>query len=372
MTIEKLVNPHIRELSAYVPGKPIEAVERELGISGSVKLASNENPLGPSPKAIEAISSELAEVNRYPDGGCFRLRSRLSERLGVAADQLIFGCGADEVLELVVKTFLAPGDEVVMPWPSFAMYPIVTQGMGGASLRVPLNDEMKHDLPAMAEAVSGRTKIVFVCNPNNPTGTSFSAAEQAAFVNDLPDDVVLVIDEAYVEFARRSDFPDSLSLIDQRPATLILRTFSKIYGLAGLRVGYGISSPELIGFLDRARHPFNVNRIAEAAALAALEDEDHAKRSWETNASGAEFLTRSLEALGHTVWPTDANFLLVEAGEGVVDALLREGIIVRPLAGFGLPRHLRVSIGTAEENERAVKAFARIAERDGAAAGAES
>ena len=364
MSIEKLVNPHIRALSPYVPGKPIEEVERELGIVGSVKLASNENPLGPSPKAIEAIAAALADVNRYPDGACFELRAKLSERLGVGGDQLIFGCGADEVLELVVKTFLAPGDEVVMPWPSFAMYPIVTQGMGGTSTRIPLTENMTHDLTAMADAVSDRTKIVFLCNPNNPTGTSFSASEQDAFVKDLPDHVVLVIDEAYVEFARRNDFPDSLSAINQRPATLILRTFSKIYGLAGLRVGYGISSPDLIGFLDRARHPFNVNRIAEAAALAALDDEAHAKLSWETNGAGAEFLTRSLEALGHRVWPTDANFLLVEAGEGVVDALLKEGVIVRPLAGFGMPRHLRVSIGTAEENERAVKAFARIAERD--------
>ena len=370
MTIEKLVNPHIRDLDPYVPGKPIEEVERELGISGSVKLASNENPLGPSPKAIEALANALGEVNRYPDGGCFALRERVAERLGVGPDQLVFGCGGDEVLELVVKTFLAPGDEVVMPWPSFAMYPIVTRGMGGVPVRVPLGDDLGHDLPAIAAAVTDRTKIVFVCNPNNPTGTSYSAAEQADFVARLPDDVVLFIDEAYYEFVRRDDFPDSIALIAERPATLVLRTFSKIYGLAGLRVGYGVGDPELIGFLERARHPFNVNRIAEAAALAALDDDEHVRRSRELNAAGADFLTRELEALGHRVWPSDANFLLVEAGVGVADALLQEGVIVRPLGGFGLDRHVRVSIGTPEENEKAVKAFARIAERRGAEASA--
>ena len=364
MSIEKLVNAHIRELAPYVPGKPIEEVERELGISHSVKLASNENPLGPSPKAVEAVAQALTEVHRYPDGSCFALRDRLSKHLGVAPDQLIFTCGGDEVLELVVKTFLSPGDEVVMPWPSFAMYPIVTQGMGGDSIRIPLDHDMQHDFSAMSEAVSDRTKVVFICNPNNPTGTSFSALEQAAFVERLPEDVVLVIDEAYVEFVRRGDFPDSLALLEQRPATLILRTFSKIYGLAGLRVGYGISSPELIGFLERARHPFNVNRIAVEAALAALDDEEHVRRTWEMNAAGAEFLTRALEDLGHRVWPTDANFLLVEAGEGMAEALLREGVIVRPLKGFGLDRHCRISIGTPEENECAIKAFARIADRD--------
>lgn len=364
MTIERLVNPHIRELQPYVPGKPIEEVERELGIVGSVKLASNENPLGPSPKALAALGGELADVYRYPDGACFVLRARLAERLGVAQDQLVFGCGADEVLELLVKTFLAPGDEVVMPWPSFAMYPIVVRGMGGVPVRVPLDANLVHDLTAMADAVSDRTKIVFVCNPNNPTGTSFGAAQMADFVARLPDDVVLAIDEAYFEFVRRADFPDSIALLAERPATLVLRTFSKIYGLAGLRVGYGIGSAELIGFLERARHPFNVNRLAEAAAVAALDDDEHAERTRALNAAGIDFLTRELEALGCRVWPSDANFVLVETGEpGTADALLREGVIVRPMGGFGLPDHIRISIGRPEENEKLVKALQRIRQR---------
>lgn len=364
MSLSKLVNPHILDLEPYVPGKPIEEVERELGISHAVKLASNENPIGPSPKAMAAVARALEEVNRYPDGACFALRSRLARHLVVRPDQLVFGCGADEVLELLVKTFLAPGDEVVMPWPSFAMYPIVTRGMGGRVVKVPLDDAFGHDLDAMAAAVTDRTKIVFVCNPNNPTGTSIGARRMASFVASLPEDVVLAIDEAYFEFVRREDFPDSIALLERRPATLVLRTFSKIYGLAGLRVGYGIGSPELIGYLERARHPFNVNRIAEAAAVAALDDVEHADRTRALNASGIEFLTRELEALGYRVWPSDANFILVETGEGYADALLREGVIVRPMRGFGLASHIRISIGMPEENEKLIKAIARIRQRE--------
>lgn len=366
MSLSSLVNPHIRELDPYVPGKPIEEVERELGISGSVKLASNENPLGPSPKAVAALAAALQDVNRYPDGACFALRSRLARHLAVRPDQLIFGCGGDEVLELAAKTFLAPGDEVVMPWPSFAMYPIVVRGMGGTVVKVPLDADFAHDLPAMAAAVTDRTKIVFVCNPNNPTGTSIGDARMAEFVASLRDDVVLFIDEAYYEFVRREDFPDSIALLERRPATLVLRTFSKIYGLAGLRIGYGIGSPELIGYLERARHPFNVNRIAEAAAVAALDDVEHVDRTRALNAAGIDFLTRELEALGLRVWPSDANYILVESGAGYGDALLREGVIVRPMVRFGLPDHIRISIGKPEENEKLVKAIARIQQRAGA------
>jgi len=361
--IEDLVNPHILDLQPYQPGKPIEEVERELGISGSIKLASNENPLGPSPRALEAIRQLGEEINLYPDGACFELRERLSRILGVDPEQLIFGCGADEVLELLAKTFLAPGDEVVMPWPSFAMYPIVARGMGAVPVQVPLDDAMEHDLPAIAAAVTERTKLVFLCNPNNPTGTSFGREAFEGFLESLPDDVVLAVDEAYCEFARRPDYPDSIAAIARRPATVVLRTFSKIYGLAGLRIGYGISSPELTGYLERARHPFNVNRLAEVAALAALDDQEHADRTREMNAAGIEFLTRELRALGYEVWPSDANFLLVRTGAGYYDALLRLGVIVRPMQGFGLPEHVRISIGTPEQNEQLVKALRRIEEQ---------
>lgn len=360
MAVKSLVNPHIRELAPYQPGKPMEELERELGIESSIKLASNENPIGPSPKAVAALRACVDGVNRYPDGACFALRTRLAVKLSVAENQLVFGCGADEILELLVKTFLAPGDEVVMPWPSFAMYPIVVQGMGGKVVQVPLRADFSHDLDAMRDAISERTKIVFVCNPNNPTGTSIGAEEFGRFVQNLPDSVVLAVDEAYYEFVRRADFPRSFDLFNERPETLVLRTFSKIYGLAGVRIGYGVGHPELIGYLERSRHPFNVNRMAEAAALAALDDDEHVRKTLELNANGIDYLTRELEALGLEVVPTDTNFLLVRLGANAYDELLKCGVIVRPMQGFGLPDHVRISIGLPEENERLVKTLRSI------------
>jgi histidinol-phosphate aminotransferase len=362
MALKDVVNRHILDLRPYEPGKPIEELERELGITGSIKLASNESPLGPSPKAQAAIREAVGGLHRYPDGASFALRKVLAGRLGVETNQLVFGAGADEILELLAKAFLGPGSEAVFAWPSFAMYPIVVKGMGATPVAVPLTGDLVHDLPALAAAVTERTKIVFVCNPNNPTGTSVGAAEFDRFVDDLPPDVVLVVDEAYVEFVRRSDFPDSLAWIRRRPATIVLRTFSKIYGLAGLRLGYGIADVELAGYLERARHPFNVNRLAEVGALAALADEAHAEASRRVNAEGVMYLTTELEALGIDVWPTDANFILARAGDGVHDALLREGIIVRPLASFGMSDHIRISVGLPEENERLVKTLKRLRE----------
>ena len=362
MSIRSIVKPHIRELAPYEPGKPIEELERELGIEGAVKLASNESPIGPSAKAVAALHGALESVNRYPDGASFSLRSALAARLSVGEDQLIFGCGADELLELVAKTFLGEGDEAVFAWPSFAMYPIVTKGMGATPVTVPLGDDLAHDLPAMRAAITERTRVVIVCNPNNPTGTSVGAAAFDAFLASLPEDVLLVVDEAYQEYARRSDFPDALAGVERRPGTLVMRTFSKIYGLAGLRIGYGIGDAELVGYLQRARHPFNVNRLAEVAALAALEDEEHAERSRRVNAEGIAYLSRELEGLGIPVWPTDANFVLAKIGAGMDDRLLREGVIVRPLTGFGMPEHVRISIGLPEENERLVKALRRLRE----------
>jgi len=359
--LEKIVKPHILDLEPYEPGKPMEELERELGISQSTKLASNENPIGPSPRALAAAHEALGGVNRYPDGASFELRVRLAERLGVDVEQLVFGCGADEILELVMKCFVGPGDEVVHAWPSFAMYPIVAKGMGGTPVPVPLDESWQHDLPAMARAVGERTRVVFVCNPNNPTGTSVGAEAFDAFVKALPGSVILVVDEAYFEFVRRPDFPDALAWVARRPGTLVMRTFSKIYGLAGLRIGYGVGDPELIDYLQRARHPFNVNRVAEAAALAALDDAEHARRTREQNAQGIEYLSLELSALGFEVWPTDANFLLVRTGD-VYEALLAEGVIVRPLKGFGLQDCVRISVGLPEENERVVKALRRLRE----------
>ncbi len=362
MALEHIVKPHIRSLEPYQPGKPIEELERELGVSGAIKLASNENPLGPSPRAVEAVRAALAGVHRYPDGASFELRRALASRLRVEPEQLVFGCGADELLELLAKTLLGPGDEAVFAWPSFAMYPIVVQGMGATPVRVPLDAGLTHDLSAMRAAVGERTRLVFVCNPNNPTGTSVGRDAFDRFAESLPDSVVLAVDEAYVDFARRPDFPDSLAWLRRRPGTVALRTFSKLYGLAGLRIGYGVADAELAGYLQRARHPFNVNRLAEVAARAALDDAEHAERTRSNNARGVDYLTRELGALGIPVGPTDANFVLARIGAGVQAALLREGVIVRPLAGFGLPEHVRISVGLPEENERLVKALRRLRE----------
>jgi len=362
MSISDRVLPHVRDLRPYEPGKPIEELERELGIQGSVKLASNENPLGPSPKAVDALHAAAANVHRYPDGHSFALRRKLAARLAAPEAGLVMGNGSSELLELLVKTFLGVDDEVVFAWPSFAMYPIVAQGMGAKSVTVPLDAALGHDLEAMAAAVHERTKMVIVCNPNNPTGTSVGTAAFDRFASVLPDDVVLVVDEAYVEYAHRQDFPDALAWVKRRPATIVLRTLSKIYGLAGLRVGYGVTDPELAGYLERARHPFNLNAMAQAAAFAALDDDEHVARSREVNRCGSEYLTRELGSLGIETTPSDANFLLARAGAGVYEPLLREGVIVRPMAGFGLPEHVRITVGLPEENERLVKALKRLRE----------
>lgn len=363
MALERVVKAHIASLRPYEPGKPLEELQRELALERPpIKLASNENPLGPSPRAVAALRAAAERVHRYPDGSSHRLRHALAERLGVAPGQLVFGAGCDEILELVAKSFLGPGDEAVFAWPAFAMYPIVVQGMGATPVSVPLDEALVHDLPALAEAVTERTRVVFVCNPNNPTGTSVGAEAFDRFASALPSDVVLVVDEAYFEYARRPDFPRSLGWLGRRPGTVVLRTFSKIHGLAGLRVGYGVADPELAGYLERARHPFNLSLPAEEAALAALEDTAHVEETLRVNREGVAFLTEELRALGFAVWPTDTNFLVTRTGAGTYERLLREGVIVRPLAGFGLPEHVRITVGTREENERLVKALQRLEE----------
>lgn len=366
MSLADRVKPYIRSLAPYVPGKPIEELERELGIRGSIKLASNENPLGPSPRAVEAMRKAAAEIHRYPDGASFALRAVLSKKLGVGGDQLVFGAGADEILELIAKTLMGEGDEVVHAWPSFAMYPIVVQGMGAKPVAVPLDRDLVHDLDGILAAITPRTRVVMICNPNNPTGTSVGAAAFERFVAALPADVVLAVDEAYYEFVRRPDFPDAIALTRHRPGTVVLRTFSKIYGLAGIRIGYGICDRELASYLERARHPFNVNRLAEVAALAALEDEEHVRRTREVNATGARYLADELGKLGVETWPTDANFILALTGADIYEALLAQGVIVRPMRGFGLTEHVRISIGLPEENERFVKALAELLAKRGA------
>ncbi|MBM4334572.1 MAG: histidinol-phosphate transaminase [Deltaproteobacteria bacterium] len=362
MKIRDLVNPHVRDLAPYVPGKPVEELERELGIEGSIKLASNESPLGPSRRVIEAIFAAAEELNRYPDDSCFRLRAALATKLGVGGDSLCLAAGSDGILELLAKCFLGPGDQCVFPWPSFAMYPIATQGAGASAVRVPLDAELRADVGATLAAVGPRTRLVFLANPNNPTGTSLGAADFARLVKELPERVVLVADEAYVEFVRRSDFPDAIAALRERPTLVVLRTFSKAYALAGLRVGYAVGHPELIAYLERARHPFIVSSLAQVAACAALADGEHLDRIRAVTHAGLAQLEAGLRALGLRFAASDANFICVEVGPGadaLNDRLLRSGVITRPLGGFGLTTHLRVSVGTERENERFLATLAR-------------
>ncbi|MBI5598987.1 MAG: histidinol-phosphate transaminase [Deltaproteobacteria bacterium] len=352
----------IATLVPYPPGKPIEELERELGIKGSIKLASNENPLGPSLKALDAVKGALKNLNRYPDGACFYLKKRLAEFLGVGADMLVTGNGSNEIIELLVRTFLKKGEEAVMGEPSFAVYPLAVQAAGGVAVRVPLKD-FTMDLKAMARRITPKTRLVFIANPNNPTGTIVKEAELRRFLDRTPENVIVCIDEAYCEFVTSAEFPDSLAYLKEGRAVIVLRTFSKVYGLAGLRVGYGVSHPAVIAYLDRVRQPFNVNSLAQAAATAALDDVEHVKRVRENNIQGLSYLFGEFSKMGYACVPTEANFFLVKVGDGeaVYKALLKEGVIVRPLKNYGLPEHIRVTVGTQTENRRFMDAFMMIA-----------
>src|SRR5437870_3140052 len=357
-----LVPPWIRTLAPYAPGKPIEELERELGIRDSIKLASNENPLGPSPKALAAITAALGDLHRYPDGSAFYLKRRLAERLGVSEAEVIVGNGSNEIIELAVRTFLRPGDEAVMADQAFVVYRLVVQSAGGSSRMVPLRD-FTHDLEAIAAAVTPRTRLVFLGNPNNPTGTIFRRAAWSAFLGRLPEHLLVVADDAYAEYVEDPEYPDTIrERGDGRVAVLSLRTFSKLYGLAGLRVGYGVASGPVIDALDRIRQPFNVNALALAGALAALDDEEHVRRTLAANRAGMAFLVDAFRALGLAHVPSAANFVLVRVGDGarVYEALLRRGVIVRPMAVYGFPEHVRVTVGTEAENARFVAALRAV------------
>lgn len=353
------VSENVASLVPYPPGKPIEELERELGITGSIKLASNENPLGPSKKAIKAVAEALSNLHRYPDGSCFYLKERLAERLGVSGDSLIFGNGSNEIIELLVRAFIREGDEVVMADPSFAVYPIAVKSVGAISVLVPLKD-MRHDLAAMAKAITPKTKVVFIANPNNPTGTIVSSDELERFMKEVPEGVIVCLDEAYCEFVEDKKYPDSLKYLSGTKPVLILRTFSKIYGLAGARIGYGMAQPELIGYLGRVRQPFNVNSLAQVAAINALEDTEHTAATRRNNAEGLRYLYGEMDRLGFEYVPTEANFFLIKVGDGrfVYDELLKKGVIVRPMASYGLGEYIRVSVGLPDENRRFAAAFA--------------
>lgn len=362
LTSKITVTNGIESLVPYPPGKPIEELERELGITGSIKLASNENPLGPSKKAVAAIGAALGTLHRYPDGSNFYLKEALAERLKISTDALIFGNGSNEIIELLFRTFCSVGDEIVMGEPSFAVYPLISQAAGAVAVLVPLDSELKHDLDAMAKAITAKTRIVFIANPNNPTGTIIEKEAFRAFMSKVPDGVIVVMDEAYCEYVTSAEYPDSIEYVKSGAPVVVLRTFSKIYGLAGLRVGYGIANPTIVGYMDRVRQPFNVNALAQAAALGALGDDSHLEASVKNNTDGFEFLEGKLKAMGLKVVPTEANFFLVEVGDGkgVYDGLLKQGVIVRPMASYGLGRYIRVTIGLPEENNRFIEALMSV------------
>jgi len=362
MQWESLANDHILGIAPYEPGKPIEELERELGVHDAIKLASNENPLPPSERVQKAILDALPHLNRYPDGSGYYLRQALAKRHGVSPEHIVLGNGSNELIELIVHAFLRPGDEAVVPHPSFVVYPMVVQAAGGIRVVVMLKDH-RLDLEAMARAMTPHTKLVFIANPNNPTATIVTADEVEHFLARVPDRTIVVFDEAYWEFAQGPDFPDSLAYMKQGRRVLVLRTFSKAASLAGLRVGYCVGDPDAISLMNRIRQPFNVNSLAQVAALAALEDEGHILECLRTMEAGRAFLYEEFKALGIKYVPSRANFILVDVGRSANDIyqkLLREGVIVRPLTPFGMETALRITVGTPQENRKLVKALRAV------------
>lgn len=360
-TIHDLIPEFIRSIEPYKPGKPVEEVERELKIR-AVKLASNENPLGPSPMAIEAAQRALKEANRYPDGGGFYLREKLAARYKVSMDQIILGLGSSELIDLAARALLNPETEAVTSEGSFPLYYISARATGAKLVEVPLA-EYAFDLDAIAGAVTPRTRLIYIANPNNPTGTMFTADDFERFLARVPGHVLVALDEAYCDYVERADYSRSIEIARDAPNLLVLRTFSKIYGLAGIRIGYGIGPADLLVELNKLRTPFNTSSVSQAAALAALDDTEHVRRSVETNRVGLKQLADGLAAMGVPFVPSVANFLLIELGgdtKPLAEELLRRGVIVRPMAWMGFPNAIRVSVGTAGENRQFLSALGAI------------
>jgi histidinol-phosphate aminotransferase len=356
-TLEELIPDYIQGLPAYVPGKPIEEVEQDLKIH-AVKLASNENPLGPSPKAMDAARRALGEANWYPDGGSKRLREVLASRFSVRAEEIFVGLGSSEIIDLASRVLLRPGLEGITSEGSFALFAIAIRASGGKLIQTPMRN-FTFDLGAIARAVTPQTRIIYIANPNNPTGTAFGAAEFDAFLKKVPGDVLIVLDEAYKEYAERSDLPNALELFKRYNNILTLRTFSKVYGLAGLRIGYGIGHPTLVAEMNKLRTPFNVTSVGQAAALAALDDREHVQRSAEMNRTERKRLYDELRRFGLNPVPSETNFLFIQIGphaKAFADDLLHEGVIVRPLAWMGFPDAVRISVGNPAENNKLLSA----------------
>ena len=357
------INPALKQLPVYQPGRPIEEVARELNLPAAsiIKLASNENPFGPSPLAIAALQKSLAGLSLYPDGNAFYLKNKLAAKLGLETSHLVLGNGSNEIIEFLGHAFLRPGVEVVVSQYCFAIYPIITKLFGANLITVPAKN-YGHDLPAMLKAITPDTALVFVANPNNPTGTLATREEIIQLVNEVPDHVILVLDEAYIEFLEDPLDLSPLVRAGARKNLVLMRTFSKIYGLAGLRVGYGIAHPEVVSALEKIRQPFNINLPAQIAALAALDDEDHVRKTRSNNFGELEFYERAFREMGLDYVPSAANFVLVRVKEGqrVFEGLQRQGVITRPMGGYGLPEWIRISVGTPDENSRCLAALKEV------------
>ncbi|MFN7130953.1 MAG: histidinol-phosphate transaminase [Myxococcales bacterium] len=360
-----LVPPYVETLKPYIPGKPIEETEREYGIKGVIKLASNENPLGPSPLAVKAIERAAGSLHLYPDGAGFHLKQKLSAALGVTPEELFLGAGSNEIIELLIRTFMGPDDEALISAGSFVMYKVALHSHGRKFVEAPMRDRA-YDLEAMAERITSRTRLIFLANPDNPTGTWFGRAAFEKFLSAAKaanPDALIVMDEAYVEYVTAEDYPNSFEYRVGNPNIVTLRTFSKIYGLAGLRLGYGVMHPSLVEYLNRTRMPFNVTSLALVGGLAALDDHAHVERSRALNAAGLQKVTSGLRALGVDVLPSQANFVFADPGRPsaeIFDAMLRRGVITRPIPNYGFPTALRISIGSDAENDRMLNALAEV------------
>jgi len=356
------VPPHIATIKPYCPGKPVEALEREYGIKNSIKLASNENPLGPSPMAVEAVRAALTKLNRYPDGSGHDLIGKLSDFLKVSPGRIVLGNGSDEIIILLARVLLPPGSEAIIPRSSFSMYDISVRSCNAVPVYTPL-DHISIDLEKIAEAVTSATRIIFLCNPNNPTGTIIRKSDFDRFLMDIPSDVVIVLDEAYAEFVRDSDCACGPDYLDSGKNIVFLRTFSKVYGIAGLRIGYGVMPEHLAELLNRIRPPFNTGSLAQAGAAAALEDKDFLKKSIRLVHDELDFLYASLDKMGIAYFPTQTNFFLIDVGknaQSVYEDLLRKGVIVRSMLSYGYSEYIRVSVGRREENIRFLKALETV------------
>lgn len=351
--------PNISGITPYPPGKPLEELEREYGITGSIKLASNENPWGPSPKSVQAIAATLANLHRYPDGSSFYLTEALAQWLGAETDQIVLGNGSNEVIEFLVKAFVQKGEEVITSHPSFLMYQKFVQVRGGKNKVIPLRD-MSHDLEAITATVTAKTRLIFMDNPNNPCGTFISQDAFDAFLAKLPEKVIVVLDEAYVDFVDPGKRIDVLSYIrrpDNIPAVVSLRTFSKAFGLAGLRAGFGLMHRDVAGLLHRVRQPFNINLLAQVGALAALGDNEHYSMTITETVNGRQWLSKKMEELGCRPYPSETNFFLIDVGGDATrlyEAMLHKGVIVRSMKAYGFPNFIRITVGTREENQRFV------------------